>query len=184
DPVLLAPRSDPGRAATLAQYRDAGGYRALALALSERSPEQLIQTIKDSGLRGRGGAGFPSGVKWAFMLAPEGRDGGARYLVCNADEMEPGTFKDRVLIERNPHALIEGMVIASLAMSMTEAFVFVRREYFEPTRRLEVALAEARSAGLLGERILGSGFSLDLHVHRSGGRYICGEETALLNAFE
>ena len=118
------------------------------------------------------------------MLDPKGKDGGPRYLVCNADEMEPGTFKDRVLMERNPHALIEGMVIASYAMSMTEAFIFIRREYFEAVHRLEAALEEARREKLLGERILGSGFSLDIHIHRSGGRYICGEETALLNAFE
>ena len=184
DPVLLAPRADAGKAATLQQYRDAGGYKGLALAVRERSPEELIQTVKDSGLRGRGGAGFPSGTKWGFMLAPEGRDGGARYLVCNCDEMEPGTFKDRVLIERNPHALIEGMAIASYAMGMTEAFIFIRREYFPQARALETAIAEARDAKLLGENILGTAFSIDIHIHRSGGRYICGEETALLNAFE
>src|SRR5262245_40790537 len=184
DPVLLAASGDPARAATLGEYRDAGGYRGLERALHELKPEELIQIAKDSELRGRGGAGFASGVKWSFMLAPEGRDGGGRYLVCNADEMEPGTFKDRVLMERNPHALIEGMVIASYAMSMTEAFIFIRREYFEQARRLETALDEARREKLLGERILGSDFSLDIHLHRSGGRYICGEETALLNAFE
>jgi NADH-quinone oxidoreductase subunit F len=184
DPVLLAANRDPARAASLGEYRDAGGYRALERVLREVKPEELIQIAKDSGLRGRGGAGFASGAKWSFMLDPQGRDGGPRYLVCNADEMEPGTFKDRVLIERNPHALIEGMVLASWAMSMTEAFVFIRREYFEPARRLEAALEEARRAGLLGERILGGAFSLDIHIHRSGGRYICGEETALLNAFE
>ncbi|HET7224519.1 MAG TPA: NADH-quinone oxidoreductase subunit NuoF [Candidatus Eisenbacteria bacterium] len=183
-PVLLAARADAGHAATLASYRDAGGYRALDTALRQRTPEELIQQVKDSGLRGRGGAGFPSGAKWGFMLAPEGRDGGGRYLVCNADEMEPGTFKDRVILEQNPHVLIEGMAIASYAMSMTDAFIFVRREYFEQTRRLEAALAEARDAKLLGANILGTEFSLDIHVHRSGGRYICGEETALLNAFE
>jgi NADH-quinone oxidoreductase subunit F len=184
EPVLLAASPDPARAATLGEYRDAGGYRGLARALGELSPEDLIQIAKDSGLRGRGGAGFPSGLKWGFMQDPKGKDGGPRYLVCNADEMEPGTFKDRVLMERNPHALIEGMVIASYAMGMTEAFIFIRREYFEVARRLEAALGEARREHLLGERILGKSFSLDIHIHRSGGRYICGEETALLNAFE
>lgn len=184
DPVLLPPHADPARAASLGEYREAGGYRGLARVLEEMKPEDLVAIVKDSGLRGRGGAGFPSGTKWGFMHAPAGFDGGPRYLVCNADEMEPGAYKDRVLIERNPHALIEGLVIASWAMKMTEAFVFIRREYFEPTRRLEAALDEARRERLLGEHVLGSGFSLDIHVHRSGGRYICGEETALLNAFE
>jgi NADH-quinone oxidoreductase subunit F len=184
DPVLLHPDADPARAATLGEYRDAGGYRGLARVLEEMKPEDFVAVVKDSGLRGRGGAGFPAGTKWSFMQAPAGFDGGPRYLVCNADEMEPGAYKDRVLIERNPHALIEGLAIASWAMKMTEAFVFIRREYFEPARRLEAALAEARREHLLGERILGSDFSIDIHVHRSGGRYICGEETALLNAFE
>src|SRR5215468_4956856 len=153
DPVLLAASRDPARAATLGEYREAGGYRGLERALRDLKPEDLVQIAKDSGLRGRGGAGFGSGLKWSFMLDPKGHDGGPRYLVCNADEMEPGTFKDRVLIERNPHALIEGMVIASYAMSMTEAFVFIRREYFEAARRLEAALDEARREHLLGERI-------------------------------
>jgi NADH-quinone oxidoreductase subunit F len=184
EPVLLAASADASRAATLREYRDAGGYKGLERALKALSPDDLIQMAKDSGLRGRGGAGFASGVKWGFMQSPAGRDGGPRYLVCNADEMEPGTFKDRVLIERNPHALIEGMALASYAMGMTEAYVFIRREYFEPTRRLEEALAEARREKLLGERLFGSAFGIDIHIHRSGGRYICGEETALLNAFE
>ena len=118
---------------------------------------------------------MPTGDKW---------DGGPKYLVCNCDEMEPGTFKDRVLIERNPHILIEGMVLAGYGMGMTEGFIFIRREYFPQTAALERAIAEARQAGLLGRDIAGSGYAFDLHIHRSGGRYICGEETALLNAFE
>ena len=185
NPVLLNAEGRDGSAASLADYRKVGGYGALSKALKEMSPEDLVGIAKESGLRGRGGAGFPSGTKWSFMAPPkEGLDGGPRYLVCNADEMEPGTFKDRVLIERNPHKLIEGMVIAAYAMRMTEAFIFIRREYFPQYEILEHALEEARKEKLLGERIAGSRFSIDIHVHRSGGRYICGEETALLNAFE
>jgi NADH-quinone oxidoreductase subunit F len=183
EPVLLKAGSET-QPAWLDAYRAAGGYAALEQALGGMSPADLITRVKDSGLRGRGGAGFPSGNKWSFMTAAEGHDGGPRYLVCNADEMEPGTFKDRVLMERNPHLLIEGMVIAGYAMEMTEGFIFIRREYFPQAAILERALAEARAAGRLGDSIAGSRFSFDIHLHRSGGRYICGEETALLNAFE
>jgi NADH-quinone oxidoreductase subunit F len=182
--VLLAARSQNGAPATIDAYRDAGGYAALPKAVREMKSDDLIETVKQSGLRGRGGAGFPSGMKWSFVARGDKADGGPKYLLCNADEMEPGTFKDRVLFEENPHILIEGMVIAGFAMEMTEGFVFVRREYFKQTDDFEKALDEARKAKLLGENILGTGFSFDIHVHRSGGRYICGEETALINAFE
>ena len=182
--VLLKAKGANNAAASLDEYRAAGGYRALAHALEEKTPAELIAMVKDSGLRGRGGAGFSAGLKWSFVPSGEKWDGGPKYLMCNCDEMEPGTFKDRVLIERNPHILIEGMVIAGYGMGMTEGFIFIRREYFKQTEILEKALAEARQAGLLGERLLGSGYSFDIHLHRSGGRYICGEETALLNAFE
>jgi len=182
--VLLKAKGRNGAAASLDEYRAAGGYQGLTRALKDLSATDLIGMVKDSGLRGRGGAGFPSGLKWSFVPTGDKWDGGPKYLVCNADEMEPGTFKDRVLIEQNPHALIEGMVIAGYGMGMTEGFIFIRREYFKQYDQLEHAIAEARQAGLLGERILGSNYSYDIHVHRSGGRYICGEETALLNAFE
>jgi NADH-quinone oxidoreductase subunit F len=179
--VLLRARGPDGAPASLAAYRDAGGYRAWPSVTRDLDPAGLIERVKRSGLRGRGGAGFPSGAKWSFMPPP---DGGPRYLMCNADEMEPGTFKDRVLIETNPHALIEGMAIAGWAMRATEGFIFIRREYVPQAAALERALSEAREARLLGETIEGSDFRFDIHVHRSGGRYICGEETALLNAFE
>jgi len=182
--VLLKAKGAGGRAASLDEYRAAGGYQGLARALKDLSPADLIGMVKDSGLRGRGGAGFPSGMKWSFVPTGDKWDGGPKYLVCNADEMEPGTFKDRVLIEQNPHALIEGMIIAGYGMGMTDGFIFIRREYFKQYDQLEHAIGEARAAGLLGERILGSNYAYDIHVHRSGGRYICGEETALLNAFE
>jgi NADH-quinone oxidoreductase subunit F len=181
--VLLKAKGKTG-AASLAEYRDAGGYQALGFALRDLSAADLIQRVKDSGLRGRGGAGFPSGLKWSFVPTGDKWDGGPKYLVCNCDEMEPGTFKDRVMIERNPHILIEGMVIAGYGMGMTEGFIFIRREYFHQADLLERSIDEARQAGFLGHKIQGSSYSFDIHVHRSGGRYICGEETALLNAFE
>jgi NADH-quinone oxidoreductase subunit F len=182
DEVLLRPRGRGGAAASLDEYRAHGGYRAVA-ALGERRPAELLEEVKASGLRGRGGAGFPAGDKWSFVPVGENHDGGPKYLVCNADEMEPGTFKDRALLELNPHVVIEGMILAAYAQEMTEGFVFIRREYFRAHDRLEQALDEARRAGLLGGP-LGGGWSFDIHVHRSAGRYICGEETALLNAFE
>src|SRR5262245_38426465 len=135
--VLLKAKGKDGAAASLAEYRDAGGYRGLQRTLSELKAADLIGMIKDSGLRGRGGAGFPSGLKWSFVPTGDKWDGGPKYLVCNADEMEPGTFKDRVLIETNPHALIEGMAIAGYGMGMTEGFIFIRREYFKQTAILE-----------------------------------------------
>jgi NADH-quinone oxidoreductase subunit F len=182
--VLLRARGRNGAPATLEDYRAAGGYQALARALGDMKPADMIAMVKDSGLRGRGGAGFPAGLKWSFVPTGEKHDGGPRYLMCNCDEMEPGTFKDRVLIETNPHVLLEGMVLAGYAMEMTEAFIFIRREYFPQARFLERAIEEARAARFLGGNIAGSGYSLDIHIHRSGGRYICGEETALINAFE
>ena len=182
--VLLRAKGSGGRPASLDDYRAKGGYAVVPRALKEMKSDDLIQIVKDSGLRGRGGAGFPSGTKWSFVARGEKADGGPKYLMCNADEMEPGTFKDRVLIETNPHILIEGMILAARAMEMTEGFIFIRREYFMQADGLEHAIQEARDAKLLGPNIAGSSFGFDLHVHRSGGRYICGEETALLNAFE
>jgi len=182
--VLLKAESKRGGPASLNDYRDAGGYGGLSRAIKDMKSDDLIELVKQSGLRGRGGAGFPSGMKWSFVPRGDKWDGGPKYLLCNADEMEPGTFKDRVLLERNPHILIEGMILAARGMEMTEGYVFIRREYFRQADEFERALGEAREAKLLGDDVLGSGWKFDIHVHRSGGRYICGEETALINAFE
>ncbi len=172
-----------GKALSLREYRDAGGYAGLQKALREMSPEEVVSAVKESGLLGRGGAGFPTGSKWEFM--PRGNK--ARrpvYFICNADEMEPGTFKDRVLMEGDPHQLIEGIIISSYAVEADHAYIFLRYEYHEAGRRLEKAVKEAYSDNLLGSNILGSGFDLDLHLHRSAGRYMCGEETTMIAALE
>lgn len=172
----------PDRAFTaLADYERSGGYRGLRKALKEMQPKEVQQWVKDSGLRGRGGSGFPAGLKWSLMPIDEP---GARYLIANADEMEPGTFKDRLLLERDPHQLIEGMIIAAYAVQARTAYIFLRAEYHLAAKRLEQALVEARAKGYLGEHILDSDFHLDIHLHTSAGRYICGEETALINALE
>ncbi len=167
----------------LAAYEAAGGYRALKKALKEMSPADVIGVVKDSGLRGRGGAGFPTGLKWSFV--PTGDQAPRpKYLLCNADEMEPGTFKDRLLLESQPHQLIEGMILASYAMGADKAYIFLRWAYHDAADILRRSLAEAREAGYLGKNILGSGFDCELLVHTSAGRYICGEETALISSLE
>jgi len=166
---------------TLEVYRKMGGYRSLEKALKTMTPDEVVEEVKKSGLRGRGGAGFPTGMKWSFLAKPEGKP---RYLVCNADESEPGTFKDRVLMEKIPHALIEGMITSSYALGARTSYIYIRGELMFVLRILEKAIAECYAAGLLGENILGSGYSLDLHVHPGGGAYICGEETALLESLE
>jgi len=166
---------------TLETYRKMGGYRSVEKALTTMTPEEVVDEVKKSGLRGRGGAGFPTGMKWSFLAKPEGKP---RYLVCNADESEPGTFKDRVLMEKIPHALIEGMITSSYALGARTSYIYIRGELMFVLRILEKAIAECYAAGLLGENILGSGYSLDLHVHPGGGAYICGEETALLESLE
>jgi len=166
----------------LAAYVAAGGTAGLRKALGGMSSAAVVAEVTASNLRGRGGAGFPTGKKWGFM--PKDDDPRPRYLVANADEMEPGTFKDRLLLEGDPHQLIEGMIIAAYAIGAHAATIFLRAEYSLAARRLTRAIAEARDAGLLGADILGSGFDLDIHLHRSAGRYICGEETALLSALE
>ncbi len=165
---------------TLAAYERDGGYRALPKALAMQ-PDQVIQTMKDSGLRGRGGAGFPTGVKWGFI--PQG-DGKPHYLVVNADESEPGACKDMPTLLANPQVLIEGIVIASYAIRADLAFIYVRGEVLHVIRRLQFAVEEARAAGYIGDNICGSGFSLDVVVHAGAGAYICGEETALLDSLE
>ncbi|MBL7946809.1 MAG: NADH-quinone oxidoreductase subunit NuoF [Flavobacteriales bacterium] len=162
-------------------YRVNGGYRSVEKALKTMSPEAVVEEVKKSGLRGRGGAGFPTGMKWSFLAKPEGVP---RYLVVNADESEPGTFKDRYLMERIPHILVEGMITASFALGAKTSFVYVRGEYFYVARILEQAIAEARAAGWLGKNILGSGFDHDIHVQVGAGAYICGEETALIESLE
>lgn len=178
---ILLKHTRPGQCLNFDEYRSTGGFDALAHALRDMTPADVQQNVIDSGLRGRGGAGFPTGKKWSFVP----RDlPGPRYLICNSDEMEPGTYKDRVLLERNPHLLVEGMVLACYALGVRHAFIFVRHGYEEAAENLRGSIAAARTAGLLGDNILGSGFSLELDVHQSAGRYICGEETALINALE
>lgn len=167
---------------TLKTYESAGGYRIWRKILAERTPpEEIIEELKLSALRGRGGAGFPTGLKWSFMPrhAP-----GQKYVVCNSDEGEPGTFKDRDILRFNPHQLIEGMAIGGYVMGATVGYNYMRGEFYEPIERFEQALEEAYKAGLLGKDILGSGVDFDLHSHIGAGAYICGEETALLESLE
>jgi NADH-quinone oxidoreductase subunit F len=162
---------------TLSGYREWGGYRALAQGL-KMAPGEIAEAVSDSGLTGRGGAGFPTGRKWSLMP----RNKHPRYLVANADESEPGTFKDRFLMERNPHLLVEGVLLAARAVEADQAFIYVRGEYAEIQGILETAVAEARAANLVGDDILGSGWNLDVVVHGGAGAYICGEENALLES--
>ncbi|SNB46937.1 NADH-quinone oxidoreductase subunit NuoF [Geobacter sp. DSM 9736] len=179
--LVLFKHNRPGRAVTFEEYRAEGGYAALQRALKELAPADVQQIVIDSGLRGRGGAGFPTGKKWSFVP----RDlPGPRWLICNCDEMEPGTYKDRVLLERNAHSLVEGMLLASYALGVRHAFIFIRRGYEAAAENLRAAVRDASAAGLMGENIAGSGFSCGIDIHVSAGRYICGEETALMNALE
>jgi NADH-quinone oxidoreductase subunit F len=165
---------------TVAGYRAAGGYRALAEAY-RREPQEIVQEVKASGLRGRGGAGFPAGLKWSFI--PRDLDQ-PTYLVCNADESEPGTFKDRLLMERDPHQLIEGCAICTWAVGAHTTYIYIRGEYTAAARVLEEAIADAYREGILGDSSLGSGYRQDVYVHRGAGAYICGEETGLLESLE
>ncbi|TWI81165.1 NADH-quinone oxidoreductase subunit F [Lacibacter cauensis] len=162
-------------------YRREGGYRSVEKVLKTMSPEAVVEEVKKSGLRGRGGAGFPTGMKWSFLAKPEGVP---RYLVVNADESEPGTFKDRYLMEFIPHLLIEGMICASYALGSNRSYIYIRGEYWWVKEILEVAVQEARNAGFLGKNILGSGFDCDIFVQPGAGAYICGEETALIESLE
>lgn len=178
-PQVLFQNRQPDRIATLEEYCRSGGYRLVEEFIGKRSPAEVTSRIDEAGLRGRGGAGFPAAKKWLAVPA----DGAyPRYLVVNSDEMEPGTFKDRMLTHVDPHLIIEGMVLAAYAFSASKAFVFVRPSYESSAVILEREVEIARRAGYLGRNILGSDFSFDLSVHRSGGRYICGEGSALLNA--
>ncbi|MDQ3480268.1 MAG: NADH-quinone oxidoreductase subunit F, partial [Actinomycetota bacterium] len=177
---VLSDNWDQDRAWRLSAYERSGGYSALRKALGEKQ-DDLIELVKDSGLRGRGGAGFPTGMKWGFI--PQG-DGKPHYLVVNADESEPGTCKDIPLMMASPHTLIEGVIISAYAIRANDAFIYVRGEVLHVVRRLQRAVQEAYLAGHLGKDIHGSGFDLDLVVHAGAGAYICGEETALLDSLE
>lgn len=161
-------------------YRREGGYRSVEKAL-KMQPAEIVEEVKKSGLRGRGGAGFPTGLKWSFLAKP---DGVARYLVCNADESEPGTFKDRYLMEFIPHLLIEGMIVSAFALGSNVSYIYIRGEYDWVTDILETAINEARQNGWLGKNIRNSGFDCEMYTHRGAGAYICGEETALLESLE
>jgi len=181
--VLIALRNrgliDPEK---IEEYIARDGYKAMAKALTEMEPEAIIEEIKKSGLRGRGGAGFPTGLKWEFVR--RAADGGPKYLVCNGDEGDPGAFMDRSILEADPHSVIEGMVIGARAVGAAQGFVYVRNEYPLAVNRLMIALDQAREYGLLGKDILGTGFDFDIKVHRGAGAFVCGEETALLASIE
>jgi NADH-quinone oxidoreductase subunit F len=178
--ILLRNIDDPG-SHTLAVYTSRNGYRPWEEIVKNLKPEQVIEQVKASGLRGRGGAGFPTGMKWSFVPKDSPKP---KYLVCNADESEPGTFKDRLLIERDPHAIVEGTLIAAYAIQSHTAFIYIRGELAYGAKVLEQAVVEATQAGYIGKNIMGSGYDLDLIVHRGAGAYICGEETALLSSLE
>jgi NADH-quinone oxidoreductase subunit F len=166
---------------SIEEYIAVGGYEATAKALNTMKPEDVVNEVKASGLAGRGGAAFPTGLKWDFALKTPGDQ---KYIICNADEGEPGTFKDRLILEGDPHKLIEGMIIGGFAISASKGFVYIRGEYALSIERIEKAIADARAFGLLGENILESGFSFDLAVMKGAGAYVCGEETALIESIE
>src|SRR5215207_6631989 len=176
--VLSQHFGDP-EARTLAGWRARGGYAAFEKAL-RMDPVEIQNIVKDSGLRGRGGAGFPTGVKWGFMKP----DGKQHYLCCNADESEPGTFKDREIMRWTPHSLVEGCAIGAYAIGAEVAYIYIRGEYTEPLIEMERAVREAYDAGILGANAMGTGKTVDVWVHRGAGAYICGEETALMNSLE
>jgi NADH-quinone oxidoreductase subunit F len=166
---------------TIEVFKQKGGYQAVEKALKKMTPDEVTEEVKKSGIRGRGGAGFPMGMKWSFLAKPEGVP---RYLVCNADESEPGTFKDHYLMWKSPHTLIEGMIVSSYALGANTSYIYVRGELMYVIHILEKAIQEAYDKGYLGKNIMGSGYDLDLFVQPGGGAYICGEETALLESLE
>lgn len=178
---LLLTHIDVPGIQTFDVYRQHGGYRAVEKSLKTMSPDDVVEEVKKSGLRGRGGAGFPTGMKWSFLAKPEGVP---RYLVCNGDESEPGTFKDRYLMTHIPHALLEGMIVSSYALGAKTSYIYVRGEMMPQIRILERAIEEAKAAGFLGKNILGTGYDLEIYVQPGAGAYICGEETALLESLE
>ncbi|MEY2711988.1 MAG: NADH-quinone oxidoreductase subunit [Planctomycetota bacterium] len=179
-PLLFKDIDTPGLTG-LDVYRKLGGYEAVTATLGKTGADQVIEVVKASGLRGRGGAGFPTGLKWSFVPKQSPK---ARYIVCNADESEPGTFKDRELMEKNPHLLIEGMILAGYAIGSHVGYIYLRGEFEYIQRIVDRAIAEARAAGLLGDDVAGSGYAFQLHTHLGAGAYICGEETALLSSLE
>jgi len=179
--ILLRNMEKPGYSGFLKEYEEAGGYQALRKVLKDFSPDAVIEAVKKSGLRGRGGAGFPTGVKWGFI--PKDHPG-PKYLCCNADESEPGTFKDRQLMERDPHQMLEGMIITCFAIGAQTAYIYIRGEFRLGAKILWRAIEEARTAGYVGDDILGSGKTVNVYVHQGAGAYICGEETALLESLE
>jgi NADH-quinone oxidoreductase subunit F len=164
----------------LKNYRAQGGYHVLENVLKTYQPDDIITIVRNAGLRGRGGAGFPTGVKWGFLP----KDDRARYLICNADESEPGTFKDRVFLEEDPHQMLEGIIISCYAVRVNLAFIYMRGEFYLGAKRVQAAVDDAYAAGYLGKNILGSGLDLDILVHRGAGAYICGEETGLIESLE
>lgn len=180
-PQVLFKNRVPGETVLIDGYRKNGGYTALEKAFKELDPATIRDQVKRANLRGRGGAGFPTGIKWSFFPADRP---GEKYLVCNCDEMEPGTYKDRELLRADPHQLIEGVIISAFALQTPVAYIFIRYAFEDCAANLDRAVAEATAAGYLGKNILGSGFDCEIHVHRSAGRYILGEETALLNGLE
>jgi NADH-quinone oxidoreductase subunit F len=178
-PVLSKYFGDP-EAIPLAAWRKRGGYIGLDKAL-RMQPAEIVDVVKASGLRGRGGAGFPTGLKWSFMKPGDGKP---HYLLCNADESEPGTFKDREIMRWTPHALVEGCAIGAYAIGAETCYIYIRGEFTEPIARMEAALKEAYAAGILGRNAMGSGKTVNIYVHKGAGAYICGEETALMNSLE
>ncbi|HEY8505815.1 MAG TPA: NADH-quinone oxidoreductase subunit NuoF, partial [Gemmataceae bacterium] len=180
EPVLLR-RIDKPDSHTLASYKADGGYQALEKALGDMSPEDVVQAVKDAGLRGRGGAGFPCGVKWTFL--PKDHPGPI-YLCVNGDESEPGTYNNRILMEKDPHQVLEGVLIACYAIKSSTAYFYIRYEYGDSYRRLQGAIDELYANNMLGKNILGTDFSLDVYLHRGAGAYICGEETGLIESLE
>jgi len=178
--TLLSRYFGDAGARTLAGWKERGGYRALEQALG-MSPADIVNVVKESGLRGRGGAGFPTGMKWSFMKPGDGKP---HYMLCNADESEPGTFKDREIMRWTPHALIEGCAIGAHAIGAEVSYIYIRGEFTEPLRIMDAAVREAYAAGILGKNAMGTGKRVDLHLHRGAGAYICGEETAMMNSLE
>ncbi len=172
EPVLMRNVGVPN-SRTLGVYRSRGGYAAAKQVLTEWTADKTIGVVKDSGLRGRGGAGFPAGMKWSFLPA----DRKVTYLCVNADESEPGTFNNRVLMEEDPHQLLEGILIAGFATRTTVAYIYMRVEFHEQFHILQTAIDEAYAAGLFGKNLFGTGFSMECHIHRGAGAYVCGEET-------
>ena len=179
-PLLFKDIETPGLTG-IETYRRMGGYEALAATLGQKTPDEVIEIVKASGLRGRGGAGFPAGLKWSFVPKASPKP---RYIVCNADESEPGTFKDRELMVKNPHLLLEGMVLAGYAIGAKVGYIYFRGEFACVQAIVDKAIAEARAAGMLGDNVLGKGVAFQIHTHLGAGAYICGEETALLSSLE